>query len=141
MKKGGVGLFYYAGHGIQSQGRNSLRRPTGGPSIESEAEWRMSPWTPTWCAYMEDAQNRVNIVVLDACRNNPFARGPLDRARPRADGSGPGRTIAYATAPGSVAADGAGRNGAVHQHLLASLRQPESDIEKVFKRVRAGVRQ
>ncbi len=139
LKKGGVGLFYYAGHGVQSKGRNYLL-PVGA-KIDTEAELEFeSVDANRVLAFMEDAGNRMNIVVLDACRNNVYARSfrsasrglaPMDAAR--------GSFIAYATAPGSVAADGEGRNGLYTQHLLASLKQPDTDIDKVFRRVTAGV--
>ena len=139
LKAGGVGLFYYAGHGMQVKGRNYLV-PVG-VDIQSEDEVEdQSVDVSLVLEKMESAKNRVNVVVLDACRNNPFAR----RFRSAASGLGAmdaakGSYIAYATAPNSVAADGAGRNGIYTKHLLASLKHSESDIEKVFKRVRAGV--
>ena len=90
--------------------------------------------------FMEDAGNRVNIVVLDACRDNPYVRkfrsssrglGHIEAAK--------GMFIGFATAPGSVAADGTGRNGLYTEHLLASLKHPDGDIDKVFRRVAAQV--
>ena len=90
---------------------------------------------------MEAANNRLNIVILDACRNNPFARSF------RSGGAGlaqmdalVGTLIAFATAPGSVASDGDGQNGLYTQHLLQSLQKPGAKIEDVFKNVRAAVR-
>ncbi len=139
LKKGGVGLFYYAGHGIQSRGRNYLV-PVGA-NVESEAELEdESVDANLVLSYMEDAQNRVNIVVMDACRNNPFARSFRSASRGLAQmEAARGSFIAYATAPGSVAADGSGRNGVYTKHLLASLKRPDTDMEKVFKRAHAAV--
>jgi hypothetical protein len=139
LKKGGVGLFYYAGHGIQSRGRNYLI-PVGA-SVESEAELEdESVDASLVLSYMEDAQNRVNIVVMDACRNNPFTRSFRSASRGLAQmEAARGSFIAYATAPGSVAADGDGRNGVYTKHLLASLKRPDTDMEKVFKRAHAAV--
>jgi formylglycine-generating enzyme required for sulfatase activity len=139
LKRGGVGLFYFAGHGMQVKGRNYLV-PVG-VDIQSEDEVEdQSVDVNLVLEKMESAGNRVNVVVLDACRNNPFARRFRSAARGLAQmDAAKGSYIAYATAPGSVAADGSGRNGVYTKHLLASLRQPESDIEKVFKRVRANV--
>jgi len=138
-ESGGVGLFYFAGHGMQVKGRNYLV-PVG-EDIHAEDEVEdQSIAIDLVLDKMETAKNPVNIVILDACRNNPFqrrfrsARGglaPLDAVR--------GSFIAFATAPGSVAADGAGRNGIYTKHLLENLNHAESSIESVFKRVRVGV--
>jgi hypothetical protein len=138
-ESGGVGLFYFAGHGMQVKGRNYLL-PVG-EDIQAEDEVDdQSVSIDLVLDKMETAKNPVNIVILDACRNNPFQRrfrsasrglAPLDAVR--------GSFIAFATAPGSVAADGTGRNGIYTKHLLENLRHPESSIEGVFKRVRLGV--
>jgi uncharacterized caspase-like protein len=91
-------------------------------------------------ANMEQTNSRMNIVILDACRNNPFPAttrsiggglGEMKRAR--------GSFIAYATAPGSVAADGGGRNGLYTQELLKAIRKQGLTIEQVFKEVRMNV--
>lgn len=139
LKQGGIGLFYFAGHGVQSKGRNYLV-PVG-VNIESEAELEDQAIDANLVlGYMDEAANRVNIVILDACRNNPFARSfrsasrglaPMDAAR--------GSFLAFATAPGSVASDGTGRNGLYTERLLESLKHPDSDIDKVFRRVAADV--
>ena len=89
---------------------------------------------------MEDAANGVNIIILDACRNNPFARSFRSSQRGLAVTQAiTGSLIAYATAPGSVAADGSGRNGVYTSHLLQNMRIPGVPIEQVFKNVRIGV--
>jgi len=139
IKSGGVGLFYFAGHGVQSRGRNFLV-PIGA-SIESEAEIEDETIDANLVlSYMDEAQNRVNIVVLDACRNNPFARSFRSASHGLAQmDAGKGSFIAFATAPGSVAADGSGRNGVYTEHLLASLKQADGDIDKVFRRVAGNV--
>jgi hypothetical protein len=90
---------------------------------------------------MEAAGNRLNIVILDACRNNPFARKFRSSSSGLAQMDAPvGTLIAFATAPGSVARDGQGENGLYTQHLLRAMKQPGARIEDVFKNVRAGVR-
>lgn len=90
---------------------------------------------------MENARNSLNIVILDACRNNPFARSFRSTQKGLASIDAPGGTlIAYATAPGSVASDGAGRNGLYTQELLKYMKQPEVSIEQLFKQVRTSVR-
>ncbi|MBK7473641.1 MAG: caspase family protein [Betaproteobacteria bacterium] len=106
LKRGGIGLFYFAGHGVQSKGRNFLV-PVG-VNIESEAELEDQAVDANLVlGYMEDAANRVNIVILDACRNNPFARSFRSASRGLAQmDAARGSFLAFATAPGSVASDG-----------------------------------
>jgi uncharacterized caspase-like protein len=89
---------------------------------------------------MEDAGNELNIVILDACRNNPFTRSfrSVDQGLARMDAP-TGSLVAYATAPNSVASDGRGQNGLYTKHLLANIGTPGIPIEEVFKRVRIGV--
>ena len=139
LKAGGSGLFYYAGHGVQSKGRNYLI-PTDA-DIQSEAEAEDAGVDVSLVlGYMDDAQNGLNIVILDACRNNPFARSFRSAASGLAQVDAPtGTLIAYATAPGSVAHDGSGRNGLYTSELLRFLSTPGLSIEEVFKRVRASV--
>jgi uncharacterized caspase-like protein len=140
LRRGGVGLFYYAGHGVQSKGRNYLIPIGADIQTESDIEDE-SVDANLILAYMEEAASRVSIVILDACRNNPFVRGSRSAARGLAvmETVAKGTFIAYATAPGSTAFDGDGRNGLYTKHLLASLKNPDSDIERVFKRVRTSV--
>jgi len=139
LRRGGVGLFYFAGHGVQSKGRNFLI-PIGA-NVETEAELEdESVDANLVLSYMDEAQNRVNIVVLDACRNNPFARSFRSASRGLAQmDAAKGSFVAFATAPGAVAADGDGRNGVYTEHLLASLKEADGDIDKVFRRVAANV--
>jgi uncharacterized caspase-like protein len=142
LRKGGAGLFYFAGHGVQSKGKNFLI-PVG-VNIDSEAELEdQAVDLALILNSIDEAKNRVNLVILDACRNNPFARSFRSGVRGLAQIDTPGETlIAFATAPGSVALDGVGgRNGVYTKHLLESLLNPESDVERVFKRVRKAVYQ
>jgi len=89
---------------------------------------------------MESARGRVNLVILDACRNNPFQRSFRSATQGLAAIEAPtGTLIAYATAPGRVASDGAGRNSIYTAHLLEHLRAPGLPVELMFKRVREGV--
>ncbi len=139
LRKGGVGLFYFAGHGVQAKGRNYLIPVNADIREEFELEDEAVDANRV-LAGMEEAGNRVNIVILDACRNNPFARSWRSAASGLAQMSAPaGSFVAFATAPGSVAADGSGRNGLFTENLLRSLREPDSDIDRVFTRVTAGV--
>jgi hypothetical protein len=86
------------------------------------------------------AGNRMNIVVLDACRDNPFASTASGKGLAQLDAP-PGTFLAYATAPGNVAEDGTGQNGLYTSFLLQELKKPQAKIEDVFKRVRLQVRQ
>ena len=90
---------------------------------------------------LDSAKNAVNIVILDACRNNPFGNRLQASAKGLAQvDAPPGTLIAFATAPGSTAADGSGRNGLYTQHLVKEIERPGAAVEEVFKAVRAGVR-
>lgn len=136
-----VGLFYYAGHGIQHKGTNYM--------IPIEADLQAQEQIEFDCvaadrvlAYMESAATKVNIIIMDACRNNPFERS-WHRS---VDGNGlammnapTGSLIAYATAPGKVASDGETTNGLYTSALLKYMKDPGLNIEQVFKRVRTEV--
>ncbi|HTG97262.1 MAG TPA: caspase family protein [Burkholderiales bacterium] len=139
ISKGGVGLFYYAGHGIQARGRNYLIPVNADIAREYEIEFG-SIDVNLVLAMMDTAKNPLNIVILDACRNNPFARNFRSLQTGLAQIDAPtGTFIAFATAPGSVAADGFGDNGVYTKHLLAEMAQPGVPIELMFKQVRNGV--
>ncbi|MBT3387258.1 MAG: hypothetical protein HN417_04935 [Desulfobacula sp.] len=139
LRNGGVGLFYYAGHGLQVKGNNYLI-PIGS-IIESEADVKYEAVDAGLVlGKMEDAGNDLNIVILDACRNNPFARSFRSSISGLARMDAPkGSFIAYATAPGSLAADGEGRNGIYTKHLIRNINKPHINVEKVFKNVRVAV--
>jgi len=140
LKNGGVGLFYYAGHGMQVKGRNFLV-PVDAQIQRGDEVAYNSVDAGQVLDKMEAANNRLNIVILDACRNNPFARSFRSGGTGLAQMDAPvGTLIAFATAPGSVASDGEGQNGLYTQHLLQSLQKPGAKIEDVFKNVRAAVR-
>jgi formylglycine-generating enzyme required for sulfatase activity len=140
IRNGGVGLFYYAGHGVQVRGSNYLIPVGATITREEEVEYE-SVDAGLVMAQMEAARNRLNIVIFDACRNNPFVRSFRSTQKGLASIDAPsGTLIAYATAPGSVASDGAGRNGVYTQELLRYMKQPDLSIEQVFKQVRAAVR-
>ena len=89
---------------------------------------------------MDDAKSPLNIVLLDACRDNPFAQSFRSAARGLAKMDAPiGTYIAYATSPGKTAADGVGRNGLFTEKFLHHLVQPGLKIEEIMKRVRIDV--
>ncbi len=138
LRTGGVGVFYYAGHAVQVDGLNYLV-PVGA-EIRAENEIPHKTLSLGFLlGHMGKASNRLNIVILDACRDNPF-RGFRSLKRGLAETRVPtGTYIAYATAPGGVAADGTGRHGVFTEHLLAELRVPGLTIEEVMKRTRRAV--
>ncbi|WP_320172377.1 caspase family protein [Maridesulfovibrio sp.] len=139
LQKGGVGLFYYAGHGMQVGGRNYLIPVDATVRSESDVRYECLD-AGRILGKMEDAGNALNIVILDACRNNPFARSFRSGQRGLARMDAPtGSIVAYSTAPGSVAADGSGRNGVYTKYLLQYLMQPGLDISDVFFYTRKGV--
>ncbi|MFZ5519490.1 MAG: SUMF1/EgtB/PvdO family nonheme iron enzyme [Candidatus Zhuqueibacterota bacterium] len=139
IKNGGVGLFYFAGHGVQVQDRNYLIPVGAHIDKEQDVEFE-ALHAGRVLAEMEAAGNRLNIVILDACRDNPFARSFRSAVRGLAQMSAPsGSFIAYATAPGQVASDGSGTNGLYTQELIGAMQQPGLKIEDVFKQVRAAV--
>jgi hypothetical protein len=139
LAEGGVGAFYYAGHGLQVRGRNYLVPVDA--EIEDEASTRVAAVdVELLLEQMAEAKNRVNLVILDACRNNPFERRMRGASRGLAAvDAARGTLVAYATAPGSVAADGEGKNGLYTEELLAALGEPGLKVEEVFKRVRINV--
>ena len=116
-----VGLFYYSGHGMQVDGRNYLI-PVG-VSINAEDEVRFkSIDSGQVLAKMESAGNRINIVIPDACRDNPFLRSFRSSSRGLSVADAPqGSLIIYATSPGDVAADGDARNGIFTGALLRHM--------------------
>ncbi len=135
----GVGLFFYAGHGMQVKGRNYLLPVDA--QITSEASARSeSVDLDQILDQLGASGGQFSLVVLDACRNNPFER------RFRGSGGGlaqvdapKGTLIAYATAPGRVAADGDGKNSTYTTALLRALDEPGLPVESVFKQVRSEV--
>jgi hypothetical protein len=143
LKTNDVGLFYYAGHGVQSNGKNYLIPVDA--EIEKEADIVVDGVElDTVMAQIEGAKNRISIVILDACRNDFSTRSWRSQGRGLAQvaNAPSGTFIAYATAPGSTASDNkSGQNGLYTQELLKALRQPGLRIEEVFKQVRLRVRE
>lgn len=138
---GGVGLFYYAGHAVQVNGRNFLIPVDADIASEVETE-DVAFDVNSVLRQMDAAGNGFNIVILDSCRNNPFAR-----SWNRDAGSGGlaqinapnGTFIAYSTSPDRTASDGAGRNGLYTAELLKHLKTNDLKIEEAFKEVGKAV--
>lgn len=140
LRAADVGLFYYAGHGMQIKGRNYLI-PIGA-DFERENEVAYSALdAQAVLDKMAVAGNGANVVILDACRNNPFVRSFRSSAQGLAPMEAPvGTLIAFATAPGAVASDGSDGNGLYTQHLLRAMSVPGVKVEDMFKQVRTAVR-
>ncbi|MDI5885634.1 caspase domain-containing protein [Cobetia amphilecti] len=133
-----IGLFYFAGHGMQIEGENYITAVDTEFETEMDAKYSSYPLNKV-IDLMERSNNKTNIVILDACRNNPYERA-WHRA-PSQRGLAPvfapkGTIIAFATSPGEVAGDGAGRNGCYTEALLKHISLPDIPIEEMFKRVR-----
>lgn len=142
LDPGTVGLFYYAGHGVQVNGRNFLLPTAIAPASSAELEAESMPLDGVFSA-LKEGRAAVNIVMLDACRDDPFAgnRGPrvmrgLAREEPPT-----GSVLVYATAPGAAAADGNGRNGLFTSHLLAEIERPGPQIGELLRGVAKAVEQ
>ena len=152
--KSQVRLLYYAGHGAQIKGRNYLMPVDAEVQTEDEIAQKGADVTE-FLERLGTLPNGVNLVVLDACRNNPFTSTPsqvADSRRFRTRGLAPqtaglaplqapsGTLIAFSTAPGSVAVDNPSQKNSVYtKHFLASLRTPGLPVERLFKQVRVAV--
>ncbi len=136
----GVGVLYYAGHGLQMDWRNYMVPVNATLANASEVPSQAVDLDVVLQTF-KTAGSRMNIVILDACRDNPFSATTGAKGLAQMDAP-PGTFLAYATAPGNVAEDGAmGTNGLYTGFLLRELTRPASKIEDVFKRVRLQVRQ
>jgi hypothetical protein len=131
-----VGLFYYSGHGLQVQGVNWLVPVDANPARPQDLDFQMVD-ADLVLRQMDGAGTKLNLVLLDACRNNPFAtRGLRAVQGGLAEMRAPeGTLISYATQPGNVAADGVGENSPYTTALANSIRQPGMDIFRVFNQV------
>lgn len=136
LQNGAVGLFYYAGHGLQVQGANFLVPTNANPATVADVDFELIDAT-TVLRRMELAGSKLNIIILDACRNNPFGgRGLRDAARGLAPMQAPrGTVISYATQPGNVAADGTGKDSPYTTALAAIIRRPGLQLWDVFNEV------
>jgi formylglycine-generating enzyme required for sulfatase activity len=139
MKPDGVALFYYAGHGVQVKGSNYLVPVDADIKTEHDAAF-LSINVADILRLMDDASSRLNLVILDACRDNPYQRSLRSTASGLAPVEAPrGTLVAYATAPGKTAADGEASNGLYTSELLKAMAIPGLKVEDVFKRAGAGV--
>jgi hypothetical protein len=134
------GVFYYAGHGLQLDWRNylvpvsaNIRSATDVPAQTVDVSHLLR--------YMEQAKGRSFLIILDACRDDPFAGAYRPPAKGLSQFDAPvGSLLAYATAPGTVARDGDGNNGLYTGFLLREFAVQGARLEDAFKRVRLSVR-
>ena len=152
--KASVRMVFYAGHGVQVKGRNYLVPIDADPKSEEDIP-RQSADVGEFIDRLSAIRTGANIVVLDACRVNPFAGGVIvgpDGRRLKFRGLTPrglasldapvGTLVAFSTAPNGVALDGSdGQHSVYARHLLANLPTPGLPIEQLFKRIRIGVAQ
>ena len=136
-----VGLFYYAGHGVQVGGANYLVPVDANLNTQADVKYELVD-----AGYVLDemtaANNRLNLVILDACRNNPFGgRGIRAVSRGLAQVTAPaGTLISYATQPGEVAEDGDGANSPYTSALVKAIDAPGLGIFDMFNRVGLAVK-
>jgi hypothetical protein len=138
-KEKAVGVFYFAGHGVQLAWRNYLL-PTDAEVGRLEDIQAKCVDVNTVIEGIGKAANPMNVIILDACRENPFQGVKLEQKGLSQLDAPPGTLLAYATAPGNLASDGDGANGLYTEQLLREIKVPEAKIEDVFKRVRLAVR-
>ena len=140
-QKDAVGLFYFAGHGVQLNGRNYLI-PIGA-NIKSEVDIKNeSIDVEQILASMKRAGNNLNIVILDASRSSLNVLGfRSDKSGLAQIQASKGSLVLYATAPGDVASDSSGHNSLFTQHLMASIQTANLKIEEVFNRTAQKVYQ
>ncbi|WP_445778523.1 caspase family protein [Shewanella sp.] len=138
-----VGLVYYSGHGIEVKGKNYLIPVNADIRREYEVvdqAFDASNLLRMMESLQSNVMKRVNILIVDACRNNDLPKSwrSTNSGLARMDAPA-GSFISFATAPGQVASDGQGRNSPYTKHLLNALKQPNVPIEQVFKQVRRNV--
>ncbi len=141
LKGSDIGLFYFAGHGVQVHGLNYLIPIDANLTSEKLVEYDCVE-AGRILAHMEDAKIAINLIILDACRNNPFERawGRGLGQRGLATMNAPkGSMIAYSTAPGKTASDGAGKNGLYTEALLNHIEGKSTPISTMFQKVRLDV--
>ena len=136
-----VGLVYYSGHGVEVKGRNYFIPVNADIQREDEiADQGLD--VSLILEKMSTAGKGVNILIVDACRDDPFGRSFRSTSRGLAQMDAPrGTIIAYSTSPGKVASDGdtRERNSPYTKHLLRAMQSPNKPIEQVFKEVRRAV--
>ena len=135
LKKVDVGLFYYAGHGAQVEGVNYLI-PLGANIAREDEISDQGLSLNALLQKIKSASNALNMVVLDACRDNPFGsaltRGSASRGLARVNAPG-GTIVIYAAAPGQTSSDGDGENGLFTSHFLAQMQVPGLELGHILR--------
>ncbi len=131
-----VALFFYAGHGLQVRGTNYLVPITANPTRETDVDFQLLD-VALILRQMEGAGTKLNLVILDACRNNPFggrglraADGGLAQLR-----APEGTLLSYATQPGNVALDGDDGHSPYTKALVQTIQKPGLDVFQTFNEV------
>jgi hypothetical protein len=143
-----VALFFYAGHGLQVDGRNYLLPVNA--KLEAASDLGFETIGLDNILESLDGASRTNIIILDACRNNPFAQSLASRfgtgrsvtvlsGLAGYSNLGTGTLIAFSTAPGAVALDGIGSNSPFTKALAQHIRTPGLEVRQMLTRVRADV--
>lgn len=135
-KTGATGLFYFAGHGVQNKGKNYIL-PVDAKVRNADEIESTSYDIQSLLDKFKVANNGMNILILDACRDNPFSANEKTSGLAAVDGP-PGTIVAFATAPGKVAIEN-NDNGIYTKRLLENIRIPGMQIESIFKKIRADV--
>jgi hypothetical protein len=137
----GVGLFYYAGHGVQIKGENFLIPVDHNLESEKDVQYQAIN-VNTLLDNMQTSGTRMNIVILDACRDNPFPAPDrsLGRGLAQIYAEGSGSLIAYSTSPGMAAADGSGENSPYTIELVKAMKTPGLEIGMIFRKVTTNVK-
>ncbi len=133
-------VFYYAGHGVQLDWRNYLLPVDAQVEKQEDLKQRCVDLN-LLLGQFSAAKDKTFVIILDACRNNPFGNAYRPEHKGLSQFDAPvGSLLAYATAPGNVASDGAGQNGLYTEHLVRELGRRNTRIEDALKRVRLNVR-
>lgn len=135
-------VVFYAGHGLQVKGVNYL--PAVDASIRSESDVALNSINLNHLLErLDEAKAGVRLLLIDACRDNPYSRSfrSSSRGLARIEGAPSGTLMQFATRPGGLASDGAGSNGLYTTHLLKHIRAAGVPVESMLKRVASGVRQ
>ena len=142
IRDNSTALVFYAGHGVQSRGINYLIPVDARIQTTADLSTEAIDMDLSIMRRLEDRNPRLSIIILDACRNNPFpagARSAGEQAGLASISAPRGSIVAFSTAPNKTAQDGTGRNGLYTKYLLRELQVPNRKIEDVFKRVRENV--
>lgn len=143
LSKGAIGLFYYAGHGLQVKGENYVIPTAATINVEADVEDETLGLNYVM-ERLDEARNSFNLIILDACRNNPLKKSRIGGEGGLAQMDAPaGTMIIYATGPGKVAVDGdaSSRNGLFTAQLLKNMPRTGLPIEEMFKAVVKGVQE